>query len=469
MNGCSGSITEQEEIPKRTLYSHDQYMQFIVETGEPLSHDYDTQSLEEDPRMIAFFDSLIQRVNAGWFADESSDEESPINNVLMRIMNERNDEDDENQNLTIMDLRRLFRSNRRLLLDELEEDEETRWSDYNNTVIESDTDASDPGLESFAGIFSVSQESDEDSDQYRVNRSSSRCSSSSEEDENHTKVPRFSHSNGHIPGIITTQFSESSSPNPHSAPGNKVSILGKSELINGCDQALPGSSKDSVYHVSDKSEHKIDLHTSINFSKIDADPNNMGLLSPDSQKSSKKKYESELDENDSNERDFNSICDCLSNKKEGNLKLHDKIKYANYNTDDEDSISSTPLDFSEPSREVHNQTTSYHARSGKRKQNTENCLNNSDDGIARCKNPVAVGCTSFSLEIDSNEQCEDFPPDSAIRDNEGLNGIESGVSFKTAATDGDANEGLDGASEEHQAFKKGKGYRERPYRKHRKK
>lgn len=132
MEGCSGYISEEEKITKRPFYSHEQYMQLIVESGEPpLSHDYGSQSVDEDPRMIAFFDSLIQRVNAGWFSDESSDDESPMDAILLQLASEWGDDEIENTRSapTLTDLRRLFRSNRRVLMEELERDEGTSDAD----------------------------------------------------------------------------------------------------------------------------------------------------------------------------------------------------------------------------------------------------------------------------------------------------------------------------------------------------
>ena len=132
MEGCCGYISKEEKITKRPFYSHEQYMQLIVESGEPpLSHDYGSQSVDEDPRMIAFFDSLIQRVNAGWFSDESSDDESPMDAILLQLASEWGDDEIENARSapTLTDLRRLFRSNRRILMEELERDEGTTNAD----------------------------------------------------------------------------------------------------------------------------------------------------------------------------------------------------------------------------------------------------------------------------------------------------------------------------------------------------
>ena len=54
----------------RELYSHSDYLGFIQYGGLPLSHDeYNSRSTEEDPRMLAFFDSLIQREKDSFHSD----------------------------------------------------------------------------------------------------------------------------------------------------------------------------------------------------------------------------------------------------------------------------------------------------------------------------------------------------------------------------------------------------------------
>lgn len=37
-----------------------------------MSHDYSQESTQEDPRMMAFFDSLVQREIEGWSSEESA-------------------------------------------------------------------------------------------------------------------------------------------------------------------------------------------------------------------------------------------------------------------------------------------------------------------------------------------------------------------------------------------------------------
>ncbi|KAL1461339.1 hypothetical protein WDU94_013244 [Cyamophila willieti] len=71
---------EDEDLEKspvsRKVYTHEDYIRLILRNGETfMNHDYSTQSTNEDPRMMAFFDSLVQREIEGWSPtdDSSSD------------------------------------------------------------------------------------------------------------------------------------------------------------------------------------------------------------------------------------------------------------------------------------------------------------------------------------------------------------------------------------------------------------
>lgn len=64
---------------QRPVYSHEEYINLILNSGQFMSHDYSNQSVEEDPRMIAFFDSLVQRELEGNSSDpEMMSEEEEI-------------------------------------------------------------------------------------------------------------------------------------------------------------------------------------------------------------------------------------------------------------------------------------------------------------------------------------------------------------------------------------------------------
>lgn len=56
----------------RKVYSHEEYINLILQSGQVMSHDYSHKSTMEDPRMMAFFDSLVQREIEGWNSDTSN-------------------------------------------------------------------------------------------------------------------------------------------------------------------------------------------------------------------------------------------------------------------------------------------------------------------------------------------------------------------------------------------------------------
>jgi len=58
----------------RTAMRHIDYLEMMLRNGHAMAHDYSHQSTDEDPHMIAFFDSLVRRERDGWSSDE--DEES---------------------------------------------------------------------------------------------------------------------------------------------------------------------------------------------------------------------------------------------------------------------------------------------------------------------------------------------------------------------------------------------------------
>ncbi|XP_061700120.1 DDB1- and CUL4-associated factor 5 [Syngnathoides biaculeatus] len=66
LDGCA-------EDKCRSLYTHEEYISLVLNSGSGLSHDYVSQSIQEDPRMMAFFDSLVRREIEGWSSDSDSD------------------------------------------------------------------------------------------------------------------------------------------------------------------------------------------------------------------------------------------------------------------------------------------------------------------------------------------------------------------------------------------------------------
>ncbi|XP_063295239.1 DDB1- and CUL4-associated factor 5 [Pelobates fuscus] len=70
---CSGDLDGQVDDDSRSLYTHEEYIGLVLNSGSGLSHDYANQSVQEDPRMMAFFDSLVRREIEGWSSDSDSD------------------------------------------------------------------------------------------------------------------------------------------------------------------------------------------------------------------------------------------------------------------------------------------------------------------------------------------------------------------------------------------------------------
>ena len=71
--GCTGDLDGRIEDDSRCLYTHEEYISLVLNSGSGLSHDYANQSVQEDPRMMAFFDSLVRREIEGWSSDSDSD------------------------------------------------------------------------------------------------------------------------------------------------------------------------------------------------------------------------------------------------------------------------------------------------------------------------------------------------------------------------------------------------------------
>lgn len=86
-----GSILKEHTEPIRTIYSHDDYMS-LVGNSERINHDYSDQSTCEDSKMMAFFDSLIQREIEGWdsqtdgtFSTDSDSDDEDWSKLISRI------------------------------------------------------------------------------------------------------------------------------------------------------------------------------------------------------------------------------------------------------------------------------------------------------------------------------------------------------------------------------------------------
>ncbi|XP_066593852.1 DDB1- and CUL4-associated factor 5-like [Prorops nasuta] len=70
LGGLKKDAGKQEK--QRKVFTHDEYVRMVLRSGQFVNHDYSDQSTREDPRMMAFFDSLVQREVEG-----SSSEDVP--------------------------------------------------------------------------------------------------------------------------------------------------------------------------------------------------------------------------------------------------------------------------------------------------------------------------------------------------------------------------------------------------------
>lgn len=71
----TGNLTEEATGPEnpREVFTHDAYYSLIHLNWNDMTHDYSNQNTREDPRMMAFFDSLIQQEIEGWNSNNSSE------------------------------------------------------------------------------------------------------------------------------------------------------------------------------------------------------------------------------------------------------------------------------------------------------------------------------------------------------------------------------------------------------------
>ena len=96
---------------RRELYSHSDYLSFIQYGGLPLSHDeYESKSTEEDPRMLAFFDSLIQREKDNFHpdSDDSFLDDLHLSFILEPDSSEESDSDHTGTSMSRLLMRELL-------------------------------------------------------------------------------------------------------------------------------------------------------------------------------------------------------------------------------------------------------------------------------------------------------------------------------------------------------------------------
>jgi hypothetical protein len=96
MNDARGGL-DYESLVERPIYSHDEYINLVLRDGQNLTHDYSNGSVDEDPRMMAFFDSLVQRELQGWSTDEEnsdSDSSSASDGYLLFLPSDESTDSD---------------------------------------------------------------------------------------------------------------------------------------------------------------------------------------------------------------------------------------------------------------------------------------------------------------------------------------------------------------------------------------
>lgn len=103
LTGGNGGVSPRwtSAFVERPVYTHEEYINLVLRSGLVMSHDYSSQSVEEDPRMMAFFDSLVQRELEYWSSDEdlSSNEIELYDSILQATRrNQQEDVEDNNNN-----------------------------------------------------------------------------------------------------------------------------------------------------------------------------------------------------------------------------------------------------------------------------------------------------------------------------------------------------------------------------------
>lgn len=80
---------------ERRVYTHEEYINLVLQDGHVMSHDYSHMSTDEDPRTMAFFDSLVQCELDGWSSDDSmSSNEEALYSRIVQLSQSDIDSDD---------------------------------------------------------------------------------------------------------------------------------------------------------------------------------------------------------------------------------------------------------------------------------------------------------------------------------------------------------------------------------------
>ncbi|XP_011636836.1 DDB1- and CUL4-associated factor 5 isoform X1 [Pogonomyrmex barbatus] len=82
--GCLGGLKRDagKRERQRRVFTHDEYIGLVLRSGQFMTHDYSHQSTKEDPRMMAFFDSLVQREIEGWSSEDVPTPHTPSDSEI---------------------------------------------------------------------------------------------------------------------------------------------------------------------------------------------------------------------------------------------------------------------------------------------------------------------------------------------------------------------------------------------------
>ncbi|KAL0127516.1 hypothetical protein PUN28_003060 [Cardiocondyla obscurior] len=83
-SGCLGGLKRDagKRERQRRVFTHDEYIGLVLRSGQFMTHDYSHQSTKEDPRMMAFFDSLVQREIEGWSSEDVPTPHTPSDSEI---------------------------------------------------------------------------------------------------------------------------------------------------------------------------------------------------------------------------------------------------------------------------------------------------------------------------------------------------------------------------------------------------
>ena len=83
---------------ERPVYTHEEYINLVLNSGHVMTHDQTQQNTTEDPRMMAFFDSLVQRELEGWSSEDESEESAQevLEREALPLSLNTNDDDSDN-------------------------------------------------------------------------------------------------------------------------------------------------------------------------------------------------------------------------------------------------------------------------------------------------------------------------------------------------------------------------------------